>query len=181
MGCARNTELVDRAEISARGDVCAVVSLAKPPEKGFADLTIRASLKTHQTSGILAGKDPHGTPDYQLLVNIDGQPLRFSGDCFTEDKSDSLDRLPEIGIGTRYRFQAHIRLKTGSHRIIVALPYDSVATEREITLEDGTDNLLRVEPSYYSDRRQRGPGSAGATSFKEGIGGLDLSLNGKPL
>jgi hypothetical protein len=181
MGCARNTELVNRAEISERGDVCAVVSLAKPPEKGFADLTIRASLKTHQASGIPAGKDPHGTPDYQLLVNIDGQPLKFTGDCFAEDKSFSSDRHPETGMGTRYRFQSHVRIRTGTHRIIVALTHDNVAMEREITLEDGTDNLLEVVPSYYSDRRQKGLGSAGATSFKEGIRGLDLSLNGKPL
>jgi hypothetical protein len=41
--------------------------------------------------------------------------------------------------------------------------------------------MLEVSPSYNSDRRQNGSGSAGATSFKEGISGLELSMKGKAL
>jgi hypothetical protein len=180
-GCARNAELVKRAGNTERGGICAVISPAKPPEMGFADLTIWASLKTHEVSGVPMLKDLHGSPDYHLLVNIDGQALRVSGECFTEDASFQSKRHPESGMGMRYRFQAHVRLRTGAHRIIVAFPYDNVATEREIILEDSTDNLLEVMPSYFSDRRQQGPGSAGATSFREGISGVELSMRGKPL
>jgi hypothetical protein len=63
----------------------------------------------------------------------------------------------------------------------VALPGDDVAIQREIRLDERTDTLLEIMPSYYSDRRQSGPGSAGATSFREGISGLELSVNGKAL
>jgi hypothetical protein len=63
----------------------------------------------------------------------------------------------------------------------VALPGDRVAVQHDIRLDEMTDTLLEVVPSYYSDRRQLGPGSAGATSFREGISGLDLVMNGKAL
>jgi len=178
-GCVRNAELVKRAEHAVREDVATVVSPAKPPEKGLADLTLRASLKTHQASAFWIGNDPHGTADYQFLVNIDGQPLRLYGSCVTEDTSFQSARNPESGLGTRCRFQSHVRIKSGSHRIVVALPHDNVALDREITLEERSDNLLEVAPSYYV--RQSGRGKASATSFKEGISGLELLLNGKYL
>ncbi len=178
-GCAGNGELVKRAESPLRGDVGTVISPAVPPEKNFADLTIRASLKTHLAGAFPMGEDSHGTANYQLLVNMDGQPLKFSGNCVTEDTSFLSNRNPEAGLGTRCRFNSHVRLKAGSHRIIVALPYDHLALEREITLEDRTDNTLEVTPTYYPDRRQNGPGKGGSASFKEGISGLELSLNGK--
>jgi hypothetical protein len=180
-GCAGNAEIVKRAESSLREDVGKIISTAKPPEKSFADLTIRASLKTHLAGIFPLREDLHGTADYQLLVNMDGQPLKFSGNCFAEDTSSPSNRNPEAGMGTRCRFQSHVRVKAGSHRIIVALPYDKVAVEREITLEDSTDNLLEVTPTYYPDRRPNGPGKGGAASFKEGISGVELSLNGNTL
>ena len=180
-GCAGNGKLLKRAEISARSNVYTVISPAIPPEQGSADLTIRASVKTHSAGQFPLGKDSHGTSDYVLLVNIDGEPLRISGAPASEEGPTDIERHPEAGDGTRYLFRAHLRLKAGPHRIIVALPSDRVAVQREILLDERTDSLLEVSPSYYSDRRQTGPGSAGATSFREGIGGLDLMLNGKAL
>ena len=180
-GCAGTGELLKRAQTPQQVGICTVISPAEPPQQGFADLTVHASLKTHQENGIPGSQDPHGTAAYRLLVNIDGQPLSLSGDCFSEDATFRAERRPESGVGTRYRFMAHLRLKSGTHRIIVALPDDKVAAEREITLNDATDNLLEVIPSYYIDRQQSGPGSAGATNFREGISGVELSLNGKEL
>ena len=178
-GCAGNGELLKRAESPERSNVFTVVTSATPPEHGFADLTIRASIKTHSAALFPLGNDPHGTSDYVLLINIDGEPLRISGTPATEEGGSDAERHPEAGDGIRYLFRAHIRLKAGLHRIIVALPEDRVAVQRDISLVEMSDILLEATPSYYSDRRQLGPGSAGATSFKEGISGLDLSLNGK--
>jgi hypothetical protein len=180
-GCAGNGELLKRAEIPERSNIYTVISPAILPEQGSADLTIRASVKTHSAGQFLLGKDPHGTTDYVLLVNIDGEPLRIPGAPAIEEGFSDAERHPEAGDGTRYLFRAHLRLKAGSHRVIVALPEDRVAIQRDILLDERTDSLLEVSPSYYSDRRQTGPGSAGATSFREGISGLELMLNGKAL
>jgi hypothetical protein len=180
-GCAGSAELLKRAERPERSNVYMVVTNSTPPEQGFADLTIRASVKTHSAGQFPLGKDSHGTSDYVLLVNIDGEPLRIPGAPAIEEGLSDAERHPEAGDGTRYLFRAHLRLKAGSHRVIVALPGDRVAVQRDILLDERTDSVLEVSPSYYSDRSQTGPGSAGATSFKEGIGGLDLMLNGKAL
>ena len=180
-GCAGNGELVKRAETARVSNVYRVITTNVPPEQGYADLTIRASVKTHRAAHFPLGNDPHGTSDYQLLVNIDGEPLRIPGVQTSEEGFSDNERHPEAGDGTRYLFRAHLRLTAGSHRVIVALPGDDVAIQREIRLDERTDTLLEIMPSYYSDRRQSGPGSAGATSFREGISGLELSLNGKAL
>jgi hypothetical protein len=180
-GCAGNGELLKRAESPERSNVYAVITTTAPPERGYADVTIRASIKTHSTALFPLGKDPHGTSDYQLLVNIDGEPLRISGAPTIEEGFSDAERHPEAGSGTRYLFRAHVRLPAGSHRVIVALPGDRVAVQHDIRLDEMTDTLLEVVPSYYSDRRQLGPGSAGATSFREGISGLGLAVNGKAL
>jgi hypothetical protein len=180
-GCAGSAELLKRAERPERSNVYMVVTNSTPPEQGFADLTIRASVKTHGAALFPVGKDPHGTSDYQLLVNIDGEPLQISGTPTIEEGFSDAERHPEAGDGIRYLFRSHIRLTTGTHWIIVALPGDRVAVKRDIRLDDCTDNLLEVTPSYFSDRRQLGPSSAGATSFREGLSALELSMNGKPL
>ena len=180
-GCAGNTELLRQAELPERSNIFTIVTTATSPERGYADLTIRASVKTHHAALFPRGKDPHGTSDYQLLVNIDGEPLRIYGAPTIEEGSSDAERHPEAGSGTRYLFRAHVRLPAGSHRVIVALPGDRVAVQHDIRLDEMTDTLLEVVPSYYSDRRQLGPGSAGATSFREGISGLELAVNGKAL
>jgi hypothetical protein len=180
-GCAENGELLKRAERPERSNVYTVVTTATPPERGFADLAIRASVKTHRAALLPLGNDPHGTPGYQLLVNIDGEPLRISGAPAIEEGFSDAGRNPEAGEGIRYLFRAHLRLKAGAHRVIVALPGDRVAVQRDICLEERTDTMMEVTPSYFSVRRQLGPGSAGATSFREGTSGLELSMNGKPL
>ena len=64
-GCAGNGELLKRAEIPERSKVYTVISTAIQPEKGFADLTIRASVKTHRAALFPLGNDPHGTAEYQ--------------------------------------------------------------------------------------------------------------------
>ncbi len=178
-GCMGQEQLLLRAESPTQSNVYTTVGTSLPPEQGRADLTIRGSVKTHGPLTSLLGRDPHGTAMYQLLINIDGEPFRISGSLVNEEGISHAGPLSEAGDGTRYLFRTHLRLKAGLHRVITALPDDEVATEVEINLADATDNILEITPVYYSDRRQRGPGSTGATSFREGISGLELSLNGK--
>jgi hypothetical protein len=88
---------------------------------------------------------------------------------------------PEAGDGIRYRFSKILRLKAGTHRVVVALPDDEVAVAREITLSDGTPNSLVVEPIYSTKPGKRRPGDLTTTNFKEGIRSLRLMLNGKEI
>lgn len=88
---------------------------------------------------------------------------------------------PEAGDGIRYLFGKKLRLKSGTHKIIVALPDDGIALEREISLVEGDVNNLVMEPIYSMTQGKKTPGVYSTTSFKEGIRGGRLTLNGKPI
>ena len=87
---------------------------------------------------------------------------------------------PEAGDGIRYGFSKNLRLKPGTHRIVVALPDDGIAVEREISLNEGDLNQLAVEPVYSSAPVKKRPGIS-TTSFKQGIRSLRLNLYGRDL
>lgn len=148
--------------------------------QGFTDLRITATLKTHKP-GIYSAKDIHGTPDYKLLLNIDGQALLLRGSLQNEN-IDSLKLTdPEAGDGIRYRFSNILRLKSGTHKIVIALPDDDIAVAREISLAEGNVNHLVVEPVYSTKPGKRKPGSYSLTNFKEGIRSFKLILNGREI
>ena len=88
---------------------------------------------------------------------------------------------PEAGEGIRYRFNKRLQLKAGAHRIVVALPDDGIAAEREIILAEGNVNSLVLEPVYGAAAYKRGPGFYGVTSFTKGVSGFRLILNGKAI
>ena len=180
-GCAGNTELVRRANMGERSDIFSVVSTATPPDMGYADLTIRASVKTHHQGTYPLVVDAHGTTGYELLVNIDGQKLRLPGEPRKEDSSPDSLRDPDAGDGIRYLFRAHLRVKAGTHQVISALPGDNLAVAREVLLAGGSDYLLELEPDYYTGRNKSSTGLPGSTSFREGIRTLRVTLNGVEL
>jgi hypothetical protein len=88
---------------------------------------------------------------------------------------------PEAGDGIRYRFNKNLRLKAGTHRIVVALPDDGVAVEREITLTEGKVNSLVLEPVYSTKPGKRRLEAYSTTSFTEGIRSIRLTLNGRDI
>src|SRR3970040_1187690 len=78
-GCATSPELIRTAGISARDDVFRELTDAGPIPQGHADLRIVSSLKTHMPGIFGREENAHGTPDYKLLVNIDGQIMWITG------------------------------------------------------------------------------------------------------
>jgi hypothetical protein len=179
-GCAGNSGLGKAVGISTRQDVFREAVGATVAEAGYAELRIYAALKTHK-AGIYGTTDSHGTPDYKLLVNIGGQSIALSG-VTREGNSDARNlREPESGAGVGYQFSKKLRVRTGTHRVVIALPGDNIAVEKSVTLAEGTLNSLVVEPVYGAIPGQKRPGFYGLTSFQEGIRSIRVILNGQPI
>ncbi len=179
-GCAGNYELIKAASSSARHDVFQEIAPGAAPVPGYADLRINSTLKTHHP-GMYSAKDIHGTTDYKIILNIDGQAAGLYAHLRGENIDCGAFNDPEAVEGIRYHFSKSIRIKAGTHRVIIAIPADGLVVEREITLPEGSCNSLTLEPVYRSAPAQRRPGFYGATSFTEGLKGLRLILNGKLL
>ena len=176
--CSTNQELIKRLSISSRQDVVRTLSRKERAPAGYADLNIYASLKLHKP-GAHSAMDMHGSPDYRLLLNIDGQVVELAAATRSENNEARYLNDPETGEGIRYRFAKGIRIKAGTHKVAVILPADGIAVEREITLTDGKGSTLTVEPIYGAVPGKRGPGFYGATSFNGGIRSIRLLLDGR--
>jgi hypothetical protein len=176
-GCAESSALIKANSTSVRTDIFEELTNGGLVPQGFTDLRITATLKTHKP-GIYSATDIHGTPDYKLLLNVDGQAVQLRGSLQKENSETRGLVDPEAGDGIRYRFSKSLRLKAGTHRIVVAIPDDGIAVKREITLVEGNVNNLVLEPIYSTAPGKRRPW-ASTTSFMEGIRGIRLTLNNK--
>lgn len=179
-GCAGNPALVTADSTSPGSGIFKELTNGGPAPSGFTDLHITATLKTHKP-GLYSAADVHGTPDYTLLLNIDGQAVLLYGSLQKENSESRGLADPEAGDGIRYRFSKNLRLKAGSHRIKVALPDDGISVEREISLAEGNRNHLGLEPIYSTTTGKKLPGGFGTASFKEGIRGIGLTLDGRDI
>lgn len=179
IGCAADRELVTKAVSNARDGVLQEVAESGPIPKGYADLLIVASLKTHKPYQL--EKKTHGTPGFRILLNIDGQALWLEAALNEENIEPRGLRDPEAGEGMRYIFRKHLRLKEGRHTVIVAIPEDVVAEEREIVLEEGSANDIILEPVYGQACAQKRPTSYTETSFLKGVRSFRMIYNGEPL
>lgn len=147
---------------------------------GYAELTIISSLKTHKPGIYPYGSKVRGTPDYVLMINIDGQNVVVKGRLSEENSEPKGLYDPEAGEGIRYLFKKEILLNAGTHRLVLAVPEERVVVSRELTLKDGTTNTLRLEPIYGSTNPAGSPGRGclGSSSFMAGIVGFWVYLNG---
>lgn len=178
-GCANSPALIKSSSISTRADVFEEFTNGAQIPPGYADVRLTATFKTH-LPGLYSASDTHGTPDYKLLLNVDGQVEHLQASLQSEKTGANLAD-PEAGAGVMYRFSKAIRLKAGEHKVVLALPGDELAIERQVTLTEGSSNSLILEPVYRQAPGKRRPGYYGVTTFKEGIKGLRLLLNEKPL
>ncbi len=179
-GCAESSALIKTSSTSIRSDVFKELSNGSLVPPGYTDLRITSSLKVHKP-GIYSASDIHGTPDYTLLLNIDGQVAQLQGRLREENIEPTGLSDPEAGEGIRYQFNKKLRLKAGTHKLVIVIPADGLAIEREISLAEGSNNLA-LEPIYGGTPpgKQR-PCFYGVTSYKEGIRWFRLVLNGKTL
>ena len=180
IGCAGNRDLFKTVSTSTRQDVFQEIAHGAALVSGYADLRVYSSLKTHKP-GIYSAKDIHGTADYKIIMNIDGQTVELLGDLQRENSEARALNDPEAGEGMRYHFSKNIRIKVGTHKIVIAIPADDLAIEREITLTAGSSNTLAFEPVYGNLPGKQRPGFYRDTSFTEGLKLFRVVLNGKYL
>jgi hypothetical protein len=151
--------------------------------QGFSELTIFSSLKTPDPGIYAFGSKIIDTPDYMLLIDIDGQKMLIKG-ILRKEISDPVGlNDTEAGAGIRYLFKKDLLLKAGRHKLSVALPAEKIAIEREFIVNDGTFNILRIYPIYRSREPGGMPGRGmfSSLSFMEGIDGLWIYLNGEEI
>jgi hypothetical protein len=175
-GCASKNTLVKEMSLSTTQNVFQEIEVSVPPVPGYADLRISSSLKTHKP-GAYSIKDIHGTPDFKLLLNIDGQAVLLRGNLQEENSEPRKLADPEAGDGIRYRFSKSLRLKAGIHRMVVAIPDDGIVVEKNITLNEGSSNDLVLEPIYKTTPGMRRPWAGSTTRFMDGIRDVRLMLN----
>jgi len=179
-GCAGNTELIKTMSTSISQDIFQEVTQSTPPAPGYVDLRIYSSMKTHKP-GMYSETDPHGTPNYTMLVNIDGQAIHLQG-RLREERSVARSMLDaEEGSGIRYQFETKLRIKAGTHKVVVAIPADDLATAKEVVITEGEIYSLTIEPRYGTIPGKQRPGLYGMTSFKQGVRSFRLLLNGKAI
>ena len=180
-GCTPNRALMKASLANTRSDVFQELRDGGAPPAGYVDLRIVSSLKTHAPDLYPSEMKTHGTPDYKLLLNIDGQAIWLAGSLKQENTEPSGIEDPEAGEGIRYRLRKDLRLAAGRHRVIVAVPEDGVIIDRTVTLREGMVNELVLQP-IYGIRKVRGrPTTYSETSFLEGLRGFAVVLNGKPI
>ena len=180
-GCTRN--IIQTVTEDTRHGVFQEYLENKPIPHGYAELTIFSSIKTPDPGMYDFGSKVIGTPDYMLLIDIDGQKKLFKGKLIKEISDPvGLDDT-EAGEGIRYLFKTDLVLKAGSHKLYVAFPAEKVAIEREFIVKDGTFNILRIYPIYGSREPEGMPGRGmfSSSTFMEGIDGLWVYLNGNEL
>ncbi len=173
-GCAASEQIRVKSQ-SERTDVFREVPKETPPSEGFADLTIRASLKTHLEGFYLVefGDTRHGETRYPFLINVDGQAAiwEVDGQRETVKRESAKDKNPEAGEGMRYLLEKRIRLAPGPHRVFFSLPSEKVALEIEIVLVEGNANDLQFKPVYRSRRISRENFLYGILTYKAFFGG----------
>ena len=180
-GCSSSRELIKASSVSTRSDVFRDVANGSPIPRGYADLQVVSSLKTHKQGIYPFENDAHGTSNYLLVLNIDGQTVQMKGTLTEENCEPRRLRDPEAGDGIRYSFRKVIRLKNGIHKVIIASPDEAIAVAGEINLAGGSSNTLMLEPIYGTTAGGQGPGFYGSTSFHGGIKGFWMIFNGKSL
>lgn len=177
-GCSTSLEPIKSRSIGARTEVFREIQEGDAIPHGYAELRVVSSLKTHRQGVYPLRKDTHGTPDYALLLTIDGQTAQIKGNLADENCEPRRLRDPEAGDGIRCTFRTVVRLKEGTHMIGVASPDDEAAAELEIALAEGGRYTLTLEPVYGSTTGSGQPAFYGATGFLEGVRGFRMVLQG---
>lgn len=176
LGCGLASKELKIKSQSERTDVFKEIKGDGPPSKGFVDLIIKASIKTHPEGYYLleSAGTFHGQPDYPFLITIDGQAQVWKVDGQKEITSyeDQGKPDPERGEGMKYVLNKRLRLGSGPHQIIFGLPGEDYYMNFNLTLDDGDVQVLEFKPIYRPRRGKSTP------SFINGFDRGEIFLNG---
>lgn len=183
IGCGAKARHIQMKSQSEKTDIFTEVKADETTPKGFADLTVKANIKTH-LEGYYIGESKesiHGKPGYPFLINIDGQAALWNAvgvkdDKPKYDKDGKTSRNAEAGEGMKYILEKKLRLAAGTHKMFFGLPEDNYSTEVEISLKDGEASTLEFKPIYKTKKIP-----ARIPTFLKGINKYKVFLNGQRL
>lgn len=153
--CGATTKEIARMSQSERTDVFTEVASEGSTPTGYADVVIKASLKTP-----LAGYYPlesngsaRGKAVYPFLMNIDGQAVRWQVEGQKHHLPEYVDGKtshdPEAGEGMKYVLEKKIRLLAGYHKVFFGLPDEPYDTTVDISVISGGSYVLEFRPHYW--------------------------------
>ncbi|MDP3181360.1 MAG: hypothetical protein Q8M54_00920 [Desulfobaccales bacterium] len=150
--CGAAREQIRTQSLTERDGVFQEVTTTDGPPPGFADVVLKASLKTHKSGeGILleSRNSPHGGPVYRFVFNIDGQAVTWEAPGQRENLPVVSDRhSQDEGDGMRYALEKRIRLRAGTHRIFFGVPEENYAKTVTVNLQEGKSYTLEFRPIY---------------------------------
>lgn len=177
-GCSLAAKEIKLKSQNEKTGVFSEVAGEGPPPKGLVDVLVKTSVKTHLEGYYFMEpeKTSHGQEGYPILLNIDGQAItwKLKGQKEIIPSEKGVNNSEE-GEGMRYTLNKRIRLTPGLHGIFFGLPGEKIYKEINLTLMEGTVNIIEFKPSY---RLQRGRTTR---SFLHGVDGGEIFFNGNPI
>ena len=176
LSCGPALKEISLKSQSERTDVFKEMHEGATIPKGFVDLTITSSIKTHlEGFYLLESKSSlHGKPGYPFVLNIDGQAVTWKVDGQEEDTppyDESGKISPQGGEGMKYNLEKKILIKAGPHKVFFALPEEELSLRFEFVLQAGHSNVLEFRPVYRHHGKQ-------PRHFSHGVSGVEVVLNG---
>ncbi len=154
VGCGATAKIIMAKLKSEKTDVFQEISRGEAIPAGYADLTIRANIKTH-VEGYYIGESKesaHGKEVYPFLININGQAVlwKVKGEKHQlpkyVDGKTSLD--PEAGEGVKYVLEKKVRLAAGAYKVFFGLPEEPYHMITDITVQSEKAYILEFKPGY---------------------------------
>jgi len=150
--CGVAREQIRPQSIAEREGVFQEVTTTGGPPPGFADVVVKASLKTHLSgAGPLAKfqNSPHGGPFYHFTINVDGQEVTWKVPGQRENLPVGNGRhFPEEGEGMRYVLEKKIRLHARAYSIFFGVPEENYSETMTVNLQGGKSYTLTFQPIY---------------------------------
>jgi hypothetical protein len=154
-GCGATAKMIQTKSQSERTDVFRELPGGGSIPAGYADLVIKASIKTHLEGYHRdeSGDSAHGKDAYPFLINIDGQAVLWKAEGKKHELPKYVDgvtsRDPEAGNGVKYSLEKKVRLTAGTHKVFFGLPEEPYYTETEISVASGNAYVLEFKPRYW--------------------------------
>ena len=191
-GCGVTAKEIKAKSLGERTDIFYEVREEGVPHKGFVDVVIKASIKTHREGYYVleSKKSLHGKAGYPFVLNIDGQAVTWmvEGHEDIKPKYDEKGKAvpdPEAGDGIKYVLEKKIRITAGSHRVFFGLPQDDYALEANLVFKEDGSNTLEFKPVYKSERKfysiRKSERMKRNETFLKGIRKYEMFLNGHPI
>ena len=171
--CGATQEEIRPQSVTEREGIFQEIAAAEGPPTGFADVVIKASLKTHLPGEgpLLESADsPHGGPFYTFVLNVDGQAVTWKVPGQRENIPLRRDRhSPEEGDGMKYGLEKRIRLRAGTHRIFFGVSEEDHSKTVTVNLQEGKSYTLEFYPIYQTFK-------LGHPSFRKGLLGFNATM-----